>query len=77
MTQRFTGLARDVTSCRRPIPRPLPRPTLGQRIQAVPCVGTDSDCRWGTVTYIHDTHFWYTITFDAGYRQSYQWGCTR
>lgn len=77
MSSRYPELRNALGEQKRPSPRPLPRPTLGQRVQAVPCAGTDSDCRWGTVTYIHDTHYWYTVTFDAGYRQCYQWGCTR
>lgn len=72
------GLVRDMAAFRLPAPPPLPRPTLGQRIQAVPSFGSDErPLAWGTITYIHNTHRWYTVTFDKGYRQSYQWGCTR
>lgn len=78
MTPRFAGLVADMKTSRIPAPPPLPRPTLGQRIQAVPNYGGDEHkLAWGTVTYIHGTHHWYQVTFDAGYRQSYQWGCTR
>lgn len=78
MHVRHAGLVADMKTSRIPAPPPLPRPTLGARVQATPVLGdVEAAHIWGTVTYIHNTHFWYTVTFDAGYRQSYQWGCTR
>ena len=59
-------------------PKPLPRPTLGARIQCTPTLGfveeTPLPC---TVIDINDQHHHYTVQFDAGYRQTYQWGTTK
>lgn len=62
---------------RRGEPNPLPRPTLGARIQAVPCLGVETGPVCGTVSFIHETHLWYEVAFEKGYRQCYQWGCTQ
>lgn len=70
-------LRRELEATKRKSPPPLPRPTLGARIQTDP--GHDDrekHLAWGTITFIHETHFWYMVTFDAGYRRCYQWGCT-
>lgn len=59
-------------------PAPLPRPELGARVMATPFLtGAGEEPQPGTVTYVHETHFWYQVTFDAGYRQSYKWGETK
>jgi len=56
-------------------PPPLPRPTLGARIMAMPYIGDhDSALMPGTIDYIHETHFWYRVRFDMGFCQCYQWG---
>lgn len=78
MREQHPGLLKMRYATNRPAPPPLPRPTLGARIQATTDFGGDENrLAWGTVTYIHATHFWYQVTFDAGYRQCYQWGCTK
>lgn len=61
----------------RPALPPPPRPVLGSRVHATPCLG-DAESRpiWGTITYINDAHRWYMVQFDAGYRQCYQFGRT-
>lgn len=77
MIERHPGLRQMRNAARRSMPTPLPRPTLGARVQATTEFGGDEHRRaWGTIAYIHETHFWYQVTFDAGYRQCYQWGCS-
>lgn len=59
-------------------PPPLPRPTLGTRIQATPCFGDhESPPLMGTIVYVHNTHYYYTVEFDLRFRQSYKWGDTK
>lgn len=78
MIERHPGLRQMRSAERRNMPKPLPRPTLGQRVQITTEFGKDErKLSWGTITYIHDKHHWYQVTFDAGYRQCYQWGCTK
>lgn len=56
-------------------PPPLPRPTLGARIMAMPYIGDhESQLMPGTIDYIHETHHWYRVRFDIGFCQCYQWG---
>ena len=56
-------------------PPPLPRPTLGARIMAMPYIGDhESQLMPGTIDYIHETHHWHRVRFDIGFCQCYQWG---
>lgn len=56
-------------------PPPLPRPTLGARIMAMPHIGDhETSMMPGTIDYIHETHHWYRVLFDLGFHQCYQWG---
>lgn len=69
---------RAIAVSNRKMPRPLPRPTLGARVLATPTLGdVEAVPVWGTITFIHETHFWYEVTFDRGYRNCFQWGCTK
>ena len=68
---------RAIALCSRKCPPPLPRPTMGARIMARPhieCIG--DQFLPGTIDYIHETHYWYRVRFDAGFCQCYQWGTT-
>lgn len=59
-------------------PPPLPRPTLGARIMAMPYIGDhESPMMPGTIDYIHETHHWYRVRFDIGFCQCYQWGSVK
>lgn len=69
-------IAHELTN--RAMPQPRPRPVLGSRVMAVPVLGdVEALPQQGTVTYIHDAHQWYEVTFDAGYRNCYKWGETK
>lgn len=51
----------------------LAGPKLHSRVRAVPYFGID-DLKHpipGTVDYVNEAHGFYTVRFDAGYRQSY------
>ena len=66
---------RALALTKRSSPPPLPRPTLGARIMAMPYIGDhDSALMPGTIDYIHETHHWYRVRFDMGFCQCYQWG---
>lgn len=73
---REARIAYELTN--RAFPPPRPRPVLGSRVTVTPVLGNvDAQPQQGTVTYIHDAHQWYQVTFDAGYRQCYKWGDTK
>ena len=51
-------------------------PKIGERLMEKPFFGIDNldapiPC---TVTYVNEAHGYYTVQFDAGYRQSYKFG---
>lgn len=59
----------------------VPRPQrldlkVGDRVEAIPYLGMECDNtrRHGTVVYIHPERRFYTVRFDEGYLQSFQWG---
>ena len=59
-------------------PMELKRPVIGERIMATPYLGAhESSPIPGTIDYVHDTHMWYRVCFDIGFKESYRWGETR
>lgn len=53
---------------------PLKPPKIGDRLLHKPFFGIDNlthpiPC---TVVYVNEDHGWYTVQFDAGYRQAYR-----
>ena len=51
-------------------------PKIGERLMRKPELGHDNipDPIPCTVVYVNEAHGYYTVQFDAGYRQSYKFG---